>query len=113
MSFSKGISISGGNLEDEEIRKKIRYFFDKYYNQYRKIASETNIGLANFNLGKPNNFYFAVDRIRTYIVFSSDFADGIKEIIDVDLRDQKGDDFSIFSRCAYFLNTAKCSVASV
>ncbi len=95
MSFSTGISLSGGNLKDEEIRKRIHYFFDKYYDQYRKIAIETNIGLANFSLGKPNNFYFAVDRIKTHFVFSSDFAGGIKEIIDVDLRDKKGDGFGI------------------
>lgn len=102
MSFSTGISLSGGNLKDEEIRKKINLFFDNYYDEFRKTAIETNIGLPNFSLGKPNNFYFAVDREKTHFIFSSDFAGGITEIIHVDLRDQKAESFSTEEVATFF-----------
>lgn len=102
MSFSAGISLSGGNLKDNEIRKKIHFFFDKYFDKFKQTAINTNIGLANFSLGKPNNFYFAIDRKKTHFIFSSDFAGGIKEVIDVDLREQQTEDFPLEEVVAFF-----------
>jgi hypothetical protein len=102
MPFSTGISVVGGNLQDEDIKKRINIFFDKYFDVFRESASKTNIGLANFSLGKPNNFYFAVDRKKVHFIFSSDFAGGIKEIIYVDLRDQKGENFSTEEIALFF-----------
>ncbi|MEA3272971.1 MAG: hypothetical protein U9P90_04885 [Patescibacteria group bacterium] len=102
MSFSTGISMVGGNLQDEEIKKKIEVFFNKYFDVFRESAVKTHIGLANFNLGRPNNFYFAVDRKRIHFIFSSDFAGGIKEIVYIDLRDQKGENFSTEEVALFF-----------
>ncbi len=91
--FSGGVSLTGGNLQDEQVKGKLNAFFDEYYDEFRKRAANTNVGLANFNLGKPNNFYFAIDRKKIHFIFSSDFAGGIKEVIYVDLRSQQGENF--------------------
>ena len=102
MSFSAGISLSSGNLNDSETKKRISFFFDAYFDKFKENASKTNIGLANFSLGKPNNYYFAVDRIKTHFIFSSDFAGGIKEVIHMDLRSQKGEKFPIEEISLFF-----------
>jgi len=102
MSFSTGISLTGGNLQDEELKKKINVFFDKFFDTFKENALKTNVGLANFDLGKPNNFYFAIDRKKTHFIYSSDFAGGIKEIIYVDLRDQQGENFPIQEVALFF-----------
>jgi len=102
MAFSAGVSLTGGNLQDEDIKKKINYYFDKYFDTFRESAINTNIGLANFDLGKPNNFYFAVDRKKLHFIYSSDFAGGIKEIIYVDLRDQQGENFPLQEIATFF-----------
>ncbi|MCA9372459.1 hypothetical protein KC726_06340, partial [Candidatus Woesebacteria bacterium] len=81
MSFAGGIQLTGGNLQDQELQKKINLFFDAYFDTFRENATKTNIGLANFSLGRPSNFYFAVDRKQTHFIYSSDFAGGIKEVI--------------------------------
>lgn len=102
MPFSTGISLTGGNLKDEVLRRKINIFFDKYFDDFRDNAIKTNVGPANFNLGKPNNFYFAVDRKKVHFIYSSDFAGGIKEVIYVDLRDQQGENFPIQEIALFF-----------
>jgi hypothetical protein len=102
MSFHTGIVLTGGNLQDENLKKKINVFFDKYFDEFRAKAMQTQVGLPNFNLGKPNNFYFAVDRKKTHFIFSSDFAGGIKEIVYVDLRTQQGENFPIQEIALFF-----------
>lgn len=102
MSFTGGIHMSGGNLKDQELQKKINTFFDYYFDTFREIATKTNIGLANFSLGRPNNFYFAIDRKHAHFIFSSDFAGGIKEVIYMDLREQKGEAFPTQEVATYF-----------
>ncbi|MFA6282413.1 MAG: hypothetical protein WCY05_07955 [Candidatus Omnitrophota bacterium] len=102
MSFSTGISLIGGNLQDSELKKKINIFFDTFFDIFRDNAIKTNIGLANFDLGKPNNFYFAIDRKKTHFIYSSDFAGGIKEITYVDLRSQQGENFPIAEIALFF-----------
>lgn len=102
MPVSTGISVIGGNLEDEAIKKKINTFIDKYFDVFREKATNTHVGLANFSLGKPNNFYFAVDRKKAHFIYSSDFAGGIKEIIYMDLQDQKGENFPIQEVAMFF-----------
>lgn len=102
MSFAGGIQLTGGNLQDQELQKKINLFFDAYFDTFRENATKTNIGLANFSLGRPSNFYFAVDRKQTHFIYSSDFAGGIKEVIYVDLRDQKGEAFPTQEVATFF-----------
>lgn len=110
MTFSTGISLTGGNLKDEKQKEKINIFFDKYFDVFKNESAKTHVGLANFSLGKPNNFYFAIDRKKAHFIYSSDFAGGIKEIIYVDLRDQKGENFSIEEVAIFFRSQKGFSV---
>jgi len=102
VSFPEGIHMSGGNLQDQELQKKIDTFFGYYFDMFREKAMKTKIALATFSLGRPNNFYFAIDRRQMHFIFSSDFAGGIYEVIYMDLREQKGEAFPIQEVATFF-----------
>jgi len=102
MPFAGGIQLSGGNLQDQEVKKKIDSFFNIYFDTFQEKARLTNIGLANFSLGRPNNFYFAIDRKKTHFIFSSDFAGSLQEVIYVDLREQQGETFPTQEVAVFF-----------
>jgi ribosomal protein S17E len=59
MAFYSGVSLTGGNLQDKNIKKKIDHYFDKYFDTFRESAINTNVRLVNFDLNNPNNFYFS------------------------------------------------------
>ncbi len=95
MDFNSILHLSGGNLNEPTLRKKINLFLSKYYDKYKESAIKTNIPFSNFSIGKPCNYYFVIDRIKSHFIYSSDFAGAMKEIIYVDFRSQNGENFSI------------------
>lgn len=96
----------GGNLQDEELKKKISSFFNKYIDLFQEKLRERNLATGMFSFGRPTNYYFAIDRKNFHIIYSSQFAGGIAEVLYIDLREQQKEAFSI-QEIASFLRAQK------
>jgi hypothetical protein len=93
MSFDLGITKLKGNLKNNKLNKNIDLFFAKYFDMFRRLAQESDLGLVNFTLGKQCNYYFAIDKELAHFIYSSDFAVGTTEITHLDLSEEKVDQF--------------------
>lgn len=89
------VNVSGGNLNDSGLKKKIESFFNKYINKYQEKLKERKFPLGQFSFSRPTNYYFFVDKKKIHLIYTSQFAGGIAEILYVDLRDQEKEEFSI------------------
>jgi len=101
-----GISAVGGNLKDEKLRQKIASFFGKYIDVFQNKLKVRNLQSGMFSFGRPTNYYFAIDRKLLNVIYSTQFAGGISEILYIDLRNQEKESFTL-QEVAMFLKAQK------
>ena len=61
--------MTGGNLPDEELKKKISSFFNRYIDKFQQKLKERNLQLGYFSFGQPTNYYFAIDRNYLHVIY--------------------------------------------
>ena len=101
-----GIQSVGGNLKDNELQKKISIFVNKYIDKFQDELRKRNLATGFFSFGRPTNYYFSIDKTNLHIIYSSQFAGGMAEVIYMDFREQKKDSFHI-NEIANFLRAQK------
>jgi len=90
-----GIQSVGGNLKDSELQKKISAFVSEYIDEFQKQLKTKNLATGFFSFGRPTNYYFSIDKKNLHIIYSSQFAGGMAEVLYMDFREQKKDSFNI------------------
>lgn len=101
-----GIQSVGGNLNDTELQKKISQFVSCYIDKFQEELRKKNLAIGYFSFGKPTNYYFSIDKKNLHVIYSSQFAGGIAEVLYLDFREQQKDSFSI-EEIANFLRAQK------
>ena len=101
-----GIQSVGGNLKDSEIQKKISSFVSKYIDKFQDELRKRNLATGFFSFGRPTNYYFSIDKQNLHIIYSSQFAGEMAEVIYMDFREQQKDSFAI-DEIANFLRAQK------
>ena len=101
-----GIQSVGGNLNDSELQKKISEFVSEYIDKFQEELKKKNLATGFFSFGRPTNYYFSVDKKNLHIIYSSQFAGGMAEVIYMDFREQQKDSFDI-KEIANFLRAQK------
>ena len=100
------IQAVGGNLSDPELKKKISEFASEYIDKFQENLRKKNLVISHFSFGKPTNYYFSVDKKNLHLIYSSEFAGGMAEVIYMDFREQQKDSFEI-EEIANFLRAQK------
>jgi len=90
-----GICVVGGNLQEATLRDKIATFVSAYIDKFQEKLRVRNLPIGMFSFGRPTNYYLAIDRKRLHLIYSSQFAGGIPEVLYIDLRGQKSETFSL------------------
>jgi len=101
-----GIQAVGGNLSDQELKKKISEFASAYIDKFQEELRKKNLGIGPFSFGKPTNYYFSIDKKNLHMIYSSQFAGGMAEVVYMDFREQQKDSFEI-KEIANFLRAQK------
>ncbi len=89
------MQIGGGNLTDDDLRKKIHVFMGNYMDAFQNKLREMNLSIGVFSFGKPTNYYLFIDKRSLHCIYSSQFAGGIAEVYYNDLRSQAKESFTV------------------
>ncbi len=101
-----GIQSVGGNLKDTQIQQKITSLFNRYIDRFQEKLRKRNLAFGYFSFARPTNYYFSIDKKRLHMIYSSEFAGGIAEILYLDFREQNKNSFDI-GEIASFLRAQK------
>lgn len=100
------IQTVSGNLNDDKLSEKISSFVSYYIDKFQEELRKRNLGVGLFSFGRPTNYYFSIDKHNLHMIYSSQFAGGIAEVIYMDFREQQKDSFTI-EEIANFLHTQR------
>lgn len=87
MGFPSIQSVSS-NFKDKETQRKVNNVVSQYVDKFQKIVTESKLPVGEFSFGKPTNYYIGLDKKYIHLIYSSDYAGGIAEVVFFDLREQ-------------------------
>jgi len=70
---------------DEKQRERISSFINKYILNFRRQLREKRLPRGSFSFAKPTNYYLHLDKTNLHMIFSSEYAGGIPEVMYYDM----------------------------
>jgi len=90
------------NFKEQDVQNKVGNLVSRYIDEFQKIVKESKLPIGEFSFGKPTNYYIALDKKYIHLIYSSDYAGGIAEVMFFDLREQPLETYPIEEVARFF-----------